>query len=80
MIFSCDRWGETWPDHPVTRVPCPTCRVAVGTWCRRPSGHRAMDLHIDREHAALAAGVLQKCPGLLGDRRSNTAVQLGLDL
>ncbi|MBN9032564.1 MAG: hypothetical protein BGO05_24640 [Rhizobiales bacterium 63-7] len=80
MIFSCDRCGETWPDHPVTRVRCPTCRVAVGTWCRRPSGHRAMDLHIDREHAALAAGILQKCLGLPDDRLPKTAGQFVLDL
>ncbi len=29
MRFSCNRCGETWPDHPVTRVPCP----------ERPSEH-----------------------------------------
>ncbi|MBP8937208.1 MAG: hypothetical protein KBG72_01870 [Agrobacterium sp.] len=45
----------------MTRVPCPTCHVKAGTWCRRPSGHRAAELHIDREHAALAAGVLRIC-------------------
>ncbi|WP_440531323.1 zinc finger domain-containing protein [Shinella sumterensis] len=61
MRFSCSRCGQRWPDHPVTRVPCPTCHVKEGRWCRRPSGHRAAELHIDREHAALAAGVLRIC-------------------
>lgn len=61
MIFSCSRCGEEWPDHPVTRVPCPTCKARAGTWCKRPSGHRAAELHVEREHAALAAGALRKC-------------------
>ena len=74
MRFRCHRCGQTWPDHPVTRVPCPTCRAAAGTWCRRPSGHRAMELHVDREHSALAMGCLQRCPGPGGD------AQLSLDL
>ena len=80
MIFSCDRCGETWLDHPVTRVPCPTCRVDVGRWCLRPSGHRATELHIDREHAALAAGVLRKCPGPVGAPAPPKGGQFILDL
>ncbi|MDF3855647.1 zinc finger domain-containing protein [Paracoccus pantotrophus] len=31
--------------HPVLAVACPDCGSAAGTWCRRPSGHRAADLH-----------------------------------
>lgn len=31
--------------HPVLAVPCPTCCASVGAWCKRPSGHRAADLH-----------------------------------
>jgi hypothetical protein len=80
MIFSCDRGGETWPDHPVTRVPCPACRVGVGRWCLRPSGHRAAELHVGREHAALASGVLQMCPGSVGAPAPNKGGQLFLDL
>lgn len=80
MIFSCDRCGETWPDHPVTRVPCPTCRVDAGAWCRRPSGHRAAEPHVDREHAALAAGVLRKCPGPVGAPAPPKGGQFILDL
>jgi hypothetical protein len=38
-----------------------------------------MNLHIDREHAALAAGVLRKCPGLSGGRPP-TGGQFVLDL
>ena len=30
MILSCDRCGETWADHPIARVPCPTCGVGIG--------------------------------------------------
>lgn len=61
MRFRCRRCGLSWPDHPVTRVACPTCRAVPGAWCRRPSGYRAAELHVDREHAALAIGVLQTC-------------------
>jgi len=28
--------------------PCPTCRAPAGSWCKRPSGHKAMDIHKDR--------------------------------
>ncbi|WP_299846865.1 hypothetical protein [uncultured Paracoccus sp.] len=31
--------------HPVLAVPCPSCHASVGAWCKRPSGHRAADLH-----------------------------------
>lgn len=78
MIFSCDRCGETWPEHPVTRVPAPPAAFPSGGG--RPSGHRAMDLHIDREHAALDAGVLRKCPGPPGGRLPKIGGQLVLDL
>lgn len=38
--------------HPVLAVSCPSCKAAVGAWCRRPSGWRAMDLHKARKLAA----------------------------
>lgn len=41
--------------HPVLAVECPDCRVRVGAWCKRPSGHTAMDLHLSRRQAADAA-------------------------
>ena len=40
---------------PVIAVPCPDCRAAPGTWCRRPSGHRAPKLHMVRTGAASRA-------------------------
>lgn len=78
MIFSCSRCGEEWPDHPVTRVPCPVCRAAAGTWCKRPSGHRAAELHVDREHVALAAGVLRKCAAPPDPREQHGQLSLSL--
>src|SRR4051812_48284209 len=41
--------------HPVLAVACPSCSARIGAWCRRPSGHSAMDLHADRRAAADAA-------------------------
>lgn len=38
--------------HPVLAVRCPTCGLAPGNWCRRPSGHRAAELHHDRKAEA----------------------------
>ncbi|PAU95968.1 hypothetical protein [Paracoccus salipaludis] len=38
--------------HPVLAVRCPTCGKAPGLWCRRPSGHRAADLHTARRAEA----------------------------
>jgi hypothetical protein len=62
MSWQCETCGETWEKHPVLAVPCPTCRVRAGAWCRRPSGHRAMALHVAREQAALDSGILHRCP------------------
>ena len=62
MTVSCALCGETWPRHPVLEVSCPCCGAGVGTWCRRPSGHRAAELHVDRERKALQAGVIRMCP------------------
>ena len=44
---------------PVLAVRCPSCGAAVGNWCRRPSGHRASDLHADRGAAADRAFIEQ---------------------
>lgn len=35
-------------------LQCPTCKAQPGQWCRRPSEHRAAQLHrarVDLEHA-----------------------------
>ena len=45
--------------HPVLAVPCGDCHAAVGAWCKRPSGHRAADLHHARRQAADRAFVAQ---------------------
>jgi len=39
--------------NPALGQKCPTCYAAPGTWCKRPSGHRAMDLHRARLLPAL---------------------------
>lgn len=38
--------------HPVLAVPCPDCGKQAGAWCIRPSGHKAMDLHMARKAEA----------------------------
>lgn len=35
--------------HPVLAIPCPACQARAGVMCKRPSGHRASDLHQDRK-------------------------------
>lgn len=63
MTFHCARYGQEWPDHPATLVPCPTCHIPAGAWCRRPSGHRVWGApHVDRERTAMAVGFLTRCP------------------
>ncbi len=61
MAVRCRNCGREWPRDPALEVVCPTCRAPVGAWCRRPSGHRAMDLHAGRDRAAMAAGFLEPC-------------------
>ncbi|WP_187431441.1 hypothetical protein ROLI_048060 (plasmid) [Roseobacter fucihabitans] len=38
--------------HPVLAVACPDCGKAPGVWCRRPSGHKASELHRSRRAEA----------------------------
>lgn len=38
--------------HPVLAVACPDCWARAGAWCKRPSAHRAMDLHGSRKREA----------------------------
>ena len=56
--------------HPVLAVSCPTCCASVGAWCKRPSGHRAADLHdvrgADADQAFIrqhGAGATIRCDG-----------------
>jgi hypothetical protein len=46
---------ERIADHPPLAIDCPTCGAKRGSWCKRPSGHRAMTVHAARrdEHARL---------------------------
>ncbi len=48
--------------HPVLAVACPTCRARAGAWCKRPSGHRASDLHASRKAEADRVWELQGDP------------------
>ncbi len=64
MTVACQRPGcdRTWPRDPVVEVVCPSCRAGVGQWCKRPSGHRAMTPHADRDILADRMGKYGVCP------------------
>lgn len=51
--------------HPVLAVGCPGCRVSTGTWCKRPSGHKATDFHKARKDAADAEWEAQGKPKIV---------------
>jgi NMD protein affecting ribosome stability and mRNA decay len=38
--------------HPVLAVKCPHCSAKPGSWCIRPSNHKATELHLDRKTKA----------------------------
>lgn len=61
---TCALCGRTWPRDPALEVPCPTCKAPIGSICKRPSGHRTYGgvPHPDRDRAAMAAGLLERCP------------------
>ena len=42
-----------------TAAICRGCHAAAGVWCKRPSGHRAAELHRARRDAADRAFVAQ---------------------
>jgi hypothetical protein len=61
---TCSLCGQEWPRDPRLEVPCPSCRARIGSPCERPSGHRAAEIHIEREQKAVDEGFLSKeCPG-----------------
>lgn len=63
MSVTCRRCGLTWPRDPAKEVPCPTCHAKAGAPCKRPSGHRAADVHAARDRAAMLAGFYMHCTG-----------------
>ena len=69
-LVSCSRCGETWPRDPRIEVACPDCRAPIGSPCKRPSEHVAMQVHIAREQLAVDLGFLSKtCPATRGAER-----------
>lgn len=60
--YRCSNCGEEWDTHPVLEVDCPDCGAKAHTWCKRPSEHPAMELHVSREQRALDLGFLKPCP------------------
>lgn len=49
---------------PALGVVCPTCEAKRGSWCKRPSGHKAMDLHAGRVKAAAASPLIPAQAGI----------------
>jgi hypothetical protein len=48
--------------NPILAVACPVCPAREGAWCKRPSGHKAMDLHAARRAEADRAFIAQHGP------------------
>lgn len=61
--WRCERCGQEWEIHPFLAVPCPRCQAPAGRWCKRPSEHRAAQIHVEREALAVSSGALKKCTG-----------------
>lgn len=64
----CNRCGEVDPFAPCLLVPCPKCKARIGVRCgeKHPSGHKVVFGAlpcVQREQAALEAGLMQKCQG-----------------
>ena len=57
---TCSSYAGCWSDPKVVwggvtcprSTACPTCRAGARADCRRPSGHRAASVHVDRVYAA----------------------------
>lgn len=71
---TCNGCGRLYETHPCLLVPCPNCRAGVKQVCKRPSEHEAATFHVERERAAVIAGVLEReCPGAPEEQHVLTA-------
>lgn len=61
-LVSCSACGQKWPRHPALEVKCPRCFEPIGSPCKRPSGHGAQEIHVEREQLAVDEGLLPLCP------------------
>lgn len=61
---------------PSMAVACPDCRARAGTWCKRPSGHKAMGMHKRRHEEADRVWLLHDLPTIT-HRRDGTYVYDG---
>lgn len=61
---------------PSMAVACPDCRARVGTWCKRPSGHKAMGMHNRRHEEADRQWLLHDLPTIT-HRRDGTYIYDG---
>jgi hypothetical protein len=59
---TCSACGQSWKRDPALEVVCPTCRAPIGSPCKRPSGHGAMEVHRSRDQLALDDGLVELCP------------------
>jgi hypothetical protein len=55
---SCGGWAVYGSTCPKT-IACPTCPAGYGQSCKRPSGHRAANVHASRCAAAEAIDAVQ---------------------
>jgi len=55
VTVACDLCGQESSRDPALEVECPACGAAVGSSCRRPSGHPIMGKapHASRDRLAM---------------------------
>lgn len=71
---TCRRCGQTWPRDPVLEVACPTCHAKIGAQCKRPSGHGAAEIHVERDLLAMeTVPGYGKCPGVVTEAEATPA-------
>jgi hypothetical protein len=71
MTVSCLRCGQEWLRDPALEVECPTCHMAIGVKCRRPSGHDC-DIHPKRDRLPMDLGYLQRCTAAATPEEADT--------
>lgn len=56
--IQCRSCSHDFPQDPIYEVPCPVCKAAAGTYCKRPSEHSGpfVPFHAERDIAALQQG------------------------